>query len=312
MKSVLLFSHMITFSLVSFSIIANDQLLDSEILAKRGDGVLSQARFEARAAKIPAENRRATLRDNERLKTLINTLLLRAQIVADARVDGYDKQPIVVERMNLAAEAELAEAWVEHYIDSQPDGNYEQLAQEFYALNKHKMMSNPTIDVSHILISSEDRSDAEAKSLAESLSIRAKNQPEDFDKLIADHSDDPSSASNKGRFYKVKRGDMVKTFEDSAFSLKNGEISGPVKTSYGYHVIRLDKHNEAIQMTFEEAKEPLISQARKKHDDRIRNDYLSRLSQLDVEMTKEALEEMVRRQFGEDAVKSETVSDETE
>ncbi len=312
MKSVLLFCHMIVVSLISFSIIANDQLPDSEILAKRGDGVVSQARFEARAAKIPAENRRATLRDNTRLKTLINTLLLRAQIVADARVAGYDKEPIVVERMNLGAEAELAEAWVEHYIESQPEGNYEQLAQEVYALNKHKMMSKPTIDVSHILISSEDRSDAEAKSLAESLSIRAKNQPEDFDELIAEHSEDPSVASNKGRFYKVKRGDMVKTFEDSAFSLKIGEISDPVKTNYGYHVIRLDMHNEAIQKTFEEAKDPLIAQERKRHDDRIRNDYLGGLSQLDVEMTKEALEEMVRRQYGDDAVESETGSDETE
>ena len=174
------------------------------------------------------------------------------------------------------------------------------------------MMSKPTIDVSHILISSEDRSDAEAKSLAESLFVRAKDHPKEFDELIADHSEDPSAASNKGRFYKVKRGDMVKTFEDSAFSLEIGEISEPVKTNYGYHVIRLDMHNDAIQKTFEEAKEPIIARERKRHNDRIRNDYLSGLSQLDVEMTKEALEEMVRRQYGDDAVESETGSDETE
>jgi peptidyl-prolyl cis-trans isomerase C len=312
MKSVYLLSHVIVVSLVTSVVFANDQLPDSEILAKRGNGVVSQDRFAARAAKIPAENRRATLRDGKRLETLINTLLLRAQIVADARVADYDKDPLVAERMNLAAEAELAEAWVEHYIDAQPEGDYEQLAREYYELNKHRMMSNPTIDVSHILVSSEDRNDDEAKALATSIYNEAKDHPEDFDELIASKSEDPSAISNKGKFFKVKRGDMVKAFEESAFALNNGEISEPVKTNYGFHVIRLDRHNEPVQQTFDDVKEALISRERKKHGDRIRNDYLSRLSQLNVEMTKEALEEMVRRQYGDDVIESETGSDETE
>jgi len=312
MKIVYLLNHIIAASLVTSAVFANDQLPDSEVLAKRGNGVVSQERFAARAAKIPAENRLATLRDRKRLETLINTLLLRAQIVADARVADYDKDPLVAERMNLAAEAELAEAWVEHYIDGQPEGDFEQLAREYYELNKHKMMSSSTIDVSHILVSSEDRSDDEAKELATSIYNEAKDHPEDFDELIASKSEDPSANSNKGKFFKVKRGDMVKTFEESAFALKNGEISEPVKTNYGFHVIRLDKYNEPEQKTFEEAKETLVSRERKRHRDRIRNDYLSGLTQLNVEMTKEALEEMVRRQYGDDVAESETGSDEKE
>ncbi len=312
MKSVHFLSYVFAVSLFAFSAVANEQIPDSEILAKRGKGVVSQTTFTARAAKIPAENRRATLRDVNRLKDLINALLLKAQLVADAREAGYDKDPLVIERMKLAAEAELAEAWVTHYIDSQPEGDYEQLAREYYDLNKHKMLSQATIDVSHILVSNEERNDVEARELAESIYDQAKQQPDMFDELIVIYSEDPSSVSNKGRFYRVKRGDMVKAFEEVAFALDNGGISAPVKTEYGYHIIRLDKHNLPVQKTFDEAKDSLYSRERRRHADRIRRDYLSTLSQLDVEMTKEALEEMVRRQFGDDAVESETGSDETE
>ena len=239
-------------------------------------------------------------------------MLLRAQLAADAREAGYDKEKIVIDRMKLAADSELAEAWVEHYIEMQPEADFEQLAREYYELNKSGMMSEPKIDVSHILISNEERSDDEAKALADSIVIKIRENPASFDELVITYSEDPSSTGNKGKFYKVKKGDMVTAFEEVAFALENGEISDPVKTGYGYHIIRLDAHIPSTQMSFEEVKDPIMANERKRHGDRIKRDYLSSLTSLDVEMTKEALEEMVRRQYGEDYVESQAGSDETE
>ena len=279
---------------------ANDAVDTSGILAQRGNGVVTQADFAARAEKIPENIRRPTLRDRNRVRDVINTLLTRAQLVSDAREAGFDKDPLIAKRMELAAEAELADAWAHHYVDISPAADYEQLAYEFFILNKDEIQTSPKIDVSHILISRENRTYEEAKLLADSVTEKIKTDPGLFDELIVEYSEDPSAASNNGKFYAVKKGDMVAAFEKSAFSLKVGEISEPVKTEYGYHIIRLDGRIEPKQMSFEQVKQKLINSERKKHEDRVMRDYLHSLTSQEVKMTEEALLEMVKDQFGED------------
>jgi len=287
---------------IVFTAQAAESVGDSEVLAKRGKGMITQSDFTARAEKIPADIRLGTLRDRGRLQDVINTLLLRSQLAADAREAGYDQEQLVKDRMQLAAETELAEAWMQHYVDSHSGGDYPQLAREYYQLHSEEMMSSPKIDVSHILISSKDRSEAEALELATSLSQQLDTTPLEFDELVTRYSDDPSAASNKGKFKNVKKGDMVKEFEEAAFALNAGEISAPVETSYGYHIIRLDAHIPARKLSFDEVKQRLIDAERSKHEDRIRREYLSTLTSLDVEMTEQSLQELVTRLFGEDYI----------
>ena len=87
--------------------------------------------------------------------------------------------------------------------------------------------------------------------------------------MVITYSEDPSANSNKGKFTNVKRGDMVRTFEAKAFEMEEGEISGPVRTQYGYHIIRLDAKIAPEQLGFDEVKWRLIELERKKHEDRI-------------------------------------------
>jgi parvulin-like peptidyl-prolyl isomerase len=292
---------LIIFSLLIFALTtqAQEPVSDSEIFAKRGKGVITQAAFTARAEQIPADLRLGALRDGGRLENVIATLLLNSQLAADAREAGYDKDQIVIDRMQLAAEAELARAWLQHYVDIQPAGDYEQLAREYYQLHKEEMLTAPKIDVSHILVSSKDRSPEEALELAESIRLQLDETPLKFDDLVEQYSDDPSAASNQGKFKNVKKGDMVKEFERVAFALKAGEISAPVRTTYGYHIIRLDAHIAAEQLSFDDVRQRLIDAERSKHDDRVRKYYLESLTILDVEMSEESLEEMINRLFGE-------------
>lgn len=285
---------------------------DLDILAQRGKGVVTQRMFTARAEKIPADIRAATLRSANRLQDVIANLLLRAQLAADAREAGFDKEPIVMDRMQLAAENELADAWVQHYVDMQPDADYEQLARENFLLRKESIKSSPEIDVSHILISSENRSDDDARALADDVHEQLLANPALFDELVAKYSEDPSASSNHGSFKKVKQGQMVKPFENAAFALQPGEISAPVKTEFGYHIIRLDAYIPPKELDFEALKPQLIEAERKKHEERITRDYLESLTTLDVQMSEEQLGEMVSRQFGEKSVDPEVKKDDSE
>lgn len=280
----------------------------SQVLARRGNGVVTQDEFAARADEIPADIRYGVLRDRNRVRDVINTLLLRSQLAADAREASFDEQSIVINRMKLAAEAELANAWLKHYVAMQPEADYEALAFEYYQLHGAEMRTEESIDVSHILISTKERDDAEAKDLADSVYQQTLASPVRFDELILEYSEDPSVTSNQGHFKGVKKGEMVTAFEQVAFALQAGEISEPVKTQYGYHIIRLDAHVTSTQRSFEAVRDQLIKQQRTKHEQRIQRDYLSGLTGIDVEMTEEALREMAKRQFGEEELIPEATS----
>lgn len=117
------------------------------------------------------------------------------------------------------------------------------------------------VKASHILISTVDDNGKEvseakkkeAKKKAEEVLKKAKSG-EEFSELAKEYSDDKGSASQGGDLGYISKGQMVKPFEDAAFSLKPGEISGLVETEYGYHIIKVyDKVDK--QLTFDEVKD---------------------------------------------------------
>ncbi len=81
----------------------------------------------------------------------------------------------------------------------------------------------------------------------------------DWTQLAADYSDDTGTKDSGGDLGAVAKGEMVQEFEDSVFSLAKDEISQPIKTTYGYHVIQVTDINEAKQYTLDEVKEDITS-----------------------------------------------------
>ena len=101
-----------------------------------------------------------------------------------------------------------------------------------------------TVEASHILFRITDPSkEAEVKARAEAVLKRAK-AGENFADLAREYSEDPGTAVQGGYLGPFQRGQMVREFENAAFSLKPGEISDLVKTDYGYHIIKVLKHEK--------------------------------------------------------------------
>ena len=100
--------------------------------------------------------------------------------------------------------------------------------QEYYSTHKTQYVQPESRDVRHILVPKKD--------LADSLYQQLKGGA-NFAQLAKRYSKDPGSASNGGKLT-VTKGQTVPEFDKTAFSLKNGELSQPVKTQYGYHIIQ--------------------------------------------------------------------------
>jgi foldase protein PrsA len=101
-----------------------------------------------------------------------------------------------------------------------------------------------TICVSHILVSTDERSDAEARARAEELKQQIDGGAA-FRTVASEDSDDPAAAAEGGDLGCGSRGRFVAEFEDAAYDLEVNEVSDPVRTQFGYHLIQVRERNEA-------------------------------------------------------------------
>lgn len=278
---------------------AHSQVRDNDdLLAARGNGELTHEVFEARINRIPQEHQFAFIRDRERMEDVLDRLLLIMQLAFDARETGFDQNPEVIARMELAATEELAKAWMENYLTTVDPADYTAMAREDYLINQDTFITAETVDVSHILIKFDERSQEEALARALELEARLDEDPSQFDTFVIEYSQDPSKATNKGSFTNVKKGDMVPEFEESAFSLEVGQISAPVLSQFGYHIIRKNGITPARQRTFEQLQPALEKKMRDQHIERERKLYLTRLHEPETELSRESVERTIELLFG--------------
>jgi len=132
---------------------------------------------------------------------------------------------------------------------------------DYYELNQESFKNPKQIKARHILLKlSPDASESEetkTKEKALSLLKRLKDG-EDFAALAKKYSQGPT-ASKGGDLGYFTQGKMVKPFEELAFSLKKGEIGGPVKTRFGWHIIRIDDIKDATVKTFSEVRNQIVT-----------------------------------------------------
>jgi peptidyl-prolyl cis-trans isomerase SurA len=123
--------------------------------------------------------------------------------------------------------------------------------EQFYNTFKDSLPSRKsTVDISHILMDVKPSEESAQKAYEKIKEIQKKlEEGEDFAELARKYSEDPGSAKNGGDLGFVSRGTLVKEFEETAFNLKEGEISGITRTQFGFHIIQLlERQGERIHV----------------------------------------------------------------
>ena len=178
-------------------------------------------------------------------ESLVNLELLSSAAVAK----GLDKDPQLAAALDIRRKDQLAKAYLEDYVKAHPVTDAEIQA----AYDKAKAGPvEPEYRARHILVKTE----AEAKKIIADLGKKAK-----FEDLAKKQSQDPGSAKNGGALDWANRGAFVKEFSDALASLKKGETTKtPVKTQFGYHVIRLDDTRKPELPPLEAVREDVVKQ----------------------------------------------------
>ncbi len=139
--------------------------------------------------------------------------------------------------------------------------------------------------VSHILLTvANPQEDAAAKAKAEGLLKRAQ-AGEDFAKLAKEFSQDPGSAQQGGDLGWTERKAWVVPFADAAYGMKVDEIKGPVKTQFGYHILKLVGIQPAAVKTFDQSKAELETEYRRNEAERLFNNAQDQLADAALQNT---------------------------
>lgn len=151
-----------------------------------------------------------------------------------------------------------------------------------YEEEKARFVSADERLASHILISagSDEASQKAAEAKATKLAADAKLPGADFAALAKANSDDAGSKAGGGDLGWVQKGVMVKPFEDALFAMKAGEIVGPIKTEFGYHVLQLREIKGGEGRSFEEVRDQLAAEQLQADTERAFNDLSGRLVDL--------------------------------
>lgn len=201
-------------------------------------------------------------------EALLEQLINKKLFLADAVKNMYEYDPVFKAELQKIKEDLLANFAITKAVESVKVTDEE--AKKFYEENKSDMLSGETVNASHILVDSEDK--------ANEILTDIKNGKISFADAAREHSSCPSS-ENGGSLGDFGRGQMVPEFDKAVFEMKAGEISGPVKTQFGYHLIMLNSKNGPKEIAFDEIADRIKA---KLLTDKQRTAYTSKINQLKI------------------------------
>lgn len=174
-------------------------------------------------------------------KKLIDELVMHELMYSDAVEKNLESEEGFIEVFNDMKRSMLQQYNLRKMFNSITILDEE--LKDFYEKNKNLYNRQEMAKASHILVDTEEKANEILEDLTDGLS---------FEEAANKYSSCPSK-QNGGALGQFGKGQMVKEFEDAVFSMNLGEISAPVKTQFGYHIIKLTEHTPAKSADFEEA-----------------------------------------------------------
>ncbi|HZJ97653.1 MAG TPA: peptidylprolyl isomerase, partial [Oligella sp.] len=186
--------------------------------------------------------------------------ILYKALAVDAQKLGLDQSPEVQKLLELSKHRMLGGIYLADYSDKLDLPDFESIALENYALNKEQFVRPETVNAQHILIAFEG-DEEKSKLLAKEVRAKVVEGKQSFAELAKKHSTDSSVEKNSGNLGFFDKSQMVAEFSEVAFSLKEGEVSQPVKSQFGWHIIQVLEKRPAKTLEFSEVKDNLIRTA---------------------------------------------------
>ncbi len=239
--------------------------MSEKILASVGGLNVTEADVAALMQSLGPRGERYASPEGQR--ALVEELVAQKLFLLDARKNLLEAQPEFRARLQQVKDQLLTEYAIKKVIE-RADVKEEEV-RAFYDENLDKFTQGEQINASHILVETEE----EALRIAEEIA-----GGKTFEEAAKAYSSCPSkdAGGNLGEF---GRGQMVPEFEEAAFALEVGTVSAPVKTQFGYHLIRVNAKTEAKPISYNEARQSIYERLTAEKQQAA---YRSRVAQLKI------------------------------
>lgn len=199
---------------------------------------------------------------------ILEQLIAQRLFLADAMHNLYEREPEFKAQLAHIKEQLLTQYAVNKALSSIKVTD--EAAKKFFDENPAQFIGQSTVSASHILVDSEEK--------ANEIMAQINAGEVSFEDAAKAHSSCPSREQG-GSLGEFGRGQMVPEFDEACFSMEVGELRGPVKTQFGYHLIRLDAKNDGENLDFELVKEQIKDHLLAEKQQKA---YQSRVNQLKI------------------------------
>ncbi len=199
-------------------------------------------------------------------KKLIDELVMHELMYSDAVEKGLDNDEEFIEVMNTMKKSMLQQYNLRKMFNEITLSDEE--LKEYYESHKDMFVTEEMVKASHILVDSEEKANEILEDITDGLS---------FEDAATQFSSCPSKQAG-GALGQFGKGQMVPEFEEAVFSMQAGEISGPVKTQFGYHLIKLTDHTTERNASFEEVIQEVKDSCFMEKQEKVYNDKKTELS----------------------------------
>lgn len=246
--TVKMFLALLGFSFI-FGLCSNTSASDEKenILAQVGSYKLTLEEFEIQIQSLPPQLQMALLRNPQLKEQFLDRWVDITLIAQEARDKKLDQDPEVQAKIEDIMNAVLAQEFLQREMGDKVKVTDDEI-ETYYNGHKEEFTNLESVKARHILLKVPEGVDEKAWEEAESKAKDIKKKLEngkDFAELAKKYSDDPGTKNSGGDLGFFTKGRMVPEFESAAFSLKPGELSEPVKTNFGYHIIEVQEKKAA-------------------------------------------------------------------
>ena len=238
-----------------------DPLPPDAVLVEDGKARVTALDFEGNMLRVPEEHRAAFRVSYDRVVAVVDNIFVARSVAEKARDAGLDKDPAVQARIRQLEDGFLADLYMQKLEKDLGNPDLLQRAREIYTADKEKYRTDEEAHIQQILVGMTCRTRDAALELARRAAEEVRSG-KDFLEVAARYSDAGDKAPKGGDVPSGPLKKLVEPVREAVEKMKPGEVSEPVESQFGIHVVKLIDRKPGVQKPFEAVRGEIIATER--------------------------------------------------